>query len=135
MVLESLIGGILIGVAISLLLLFNGKVLGVSGIISELITKPIDKNYWRLFFVIGLLVAPFIYSFYKPMPLSTMTTNNVMVIVGGLLVGLGSRLGSGCTSGHGVCGIARLSIRSMIATITFISFGVLTVFLIQHLFV
>jgi uncharacterized membrane protein YedE/YeeE len=135
MVLESLIGGILIGVAISLLLLFNGKVLGVSGIISELITNPIDKNYWRLFFVIGLLVAPFIYSFYKPMPLSTMTTNNVMVIVGGLLVGLGSRLGSGCTSGHGVCGIARLSIRSMIATITFISFGVLTVFLIQHLFV
>ena len=135
MVLESLIGGTLIGVAISLLLLFNGKVLGVSGIISELITKPIDKNYWRLFFVIGLLVAPFIYSFYKPMPLSTMTTNNVMVIVGGLLVGLGSRLGSGCTSGHGVCGIARLSIRSMIATITFISFGVLTVFLIQHLFV
>jgi len=135
MVLESLIGGTLIGVAISLLLLFNGKVLGVSGIISELTTKPIDKNYWRLFFVLGLLVAPFIYSLYKPMPLSTMTTNNVMVIVGGLLVGLGSRLGSGCTSGHGVCGIARLSIRSMIATITFISFGVLTVFLIQHLFV
>jgi uncharacterized membrane protein YedE/YeeE len=135
MVLESLIGGTLIGVAISLLLLFNGKVLGVSGIISELTTKPIDKNYWRLFFVLGLLVAPFIYSLYKPMPLSTMTTNNVMVIVGGLLVGLGSRLGSGCTSGHGVCGIARLSIRSIIATITFISFGVLTVFLIQHLFV
>jgi len=135
MVLESLIGGTLIGVAISLLLLFNGKVLGVSGIISELTTKPINKNYWRLLFVLGLLVAPFIYSFYKPMPLSTMTTNNVMVIVGGLLVGLGSRLGSGCTSGHGVCGIARLSIRSMIATITFISFGVLTVFLMQHLFV
>jgi hypothetical protein len=135
MVLESLIGGTLIGVATSLLLLFNGKVLGVSGIISELTTKPIYKNYWRLLFVLGLLVAPFIYSFYKPMPLSTMTTNNVMVIVGGLLVGLGSRLGSGCTSGHGVCGIARLSIRSMIATITFISFGVLTVFLMQHLFV
>ena len=135
MVLESLIGGTLIGVAISLLLLFNGKVLGVSGIISELTTKPINKNYWRLLFVLGLLFAPFIYSLYKPMPLSTITTNNLMVIVGGLLVGLGSRLGSGCTSGHGVCGIARLSIRSMIATITFISFGVLTVFLMQHLFV
>jgi len=80
MVLESLIGGTLIGVAISLLLLFNGKVLGVSGIISELTTKPINKNYWRLLFVLGLLVAPFIYSFYKPMPLSTMTTNNVMVV-------------------------------------------------------
>ena len=135
MIFESLIGGTLIGVAVSLLLLFNGKVLGVSGIISELATKPIDKNYWRLFFVLGLLVAPFIYSFYKPMPVTTITTNNLMVIVGGLLVGLGSRLGSGCTSGHGVCGIARLSIRSIIATITFISFGALTVFLIQRLFV
>lgn len=135
MIIEPLIGGTLIGVAVSLLLLFNGKVLGVSGIISELITKPIDKNYWRLFFVLGLLAAPFIYIFYKPMPVSTITTNNLMVIIGGLLVGLGSRLGSGCTSGHGVCGVARLSIRSIIATITFISFGVLTVFLIQHLFV
>jgi uncharacterized membrane protein YedE/YeeE len=135
MIFEPLIGGTLIGVAVSLLLLFNGKVLGVSGIISELVTKPIDKNYWRLFFVLGLLVAPFIYSFYKPMPVTTITTNNLMVIVGGLLVGLGSRLGSGCTSGHGVCGIARLSIRSIIATITFISFGALTVFLIQRLFV
>lgn len=135
MIIEPLIGGILIGVAVSLLLLFNGKVLGVSGIISELITKPIDKNYWRLFFVLGLLAAPFIYSFYKPMPASAITTNNLMIIIGGLLVGLGSRLGSGCTSGHGVCGIARLSTRSIIATITFMSFGVLTVFLIQHLFV
>ena len=69
------------------------------------------------------------------MPVPTITTNNLMIIVGGLLVGLGSRYASGCTSGHGVCGIARLSIRSMIATITFISFGALTVFLMQRVFV
>ena len=131
MIIEALIGGVLIGIAVSFLLLFNGKVLGVSGIISDLINKPIHNNYWRLFFVIGLLISPFIYNLYKPMPVPTITTNNLMIIVGGLLVGLGSR----CTSGHGVCGIARLSIRSMIATITFISFGALTVFLMQRVFV
>ena len=135
MIIEALIGGVLIGIAVSFLLLFNGKVLGVSGIISDLINKPIHKNYLRLFFVIGLLISPFIYNLYKPMPAPTITTNNLMIIVGGLLVGLGSRYASGCTSGHGVCGIARLSIRSMIATITFISFGALIVFLMQRVFV
>ena len=133
MIIQSIIGGSLIGIAVSLLLLFNGKVLGVSGILGELFNHQFNRNYWRLFFLIGLLISPLIYKIFKPIPLTEMASNNLLVIVGGLLVGFGSRLGSGCTSGHGICGIARLSLRSIIATITFISFGVLTVFLLQQI--
>ena len=133
MIIQSIIGGSLIGIAVSLLLLFNGKVLGVSGILGELFNHQFNRNYWRLFFLIGLLISPLIYNIFKPIPLTEMASNNLLVVVGGLLVGFGSRLGSGCTSGHGICGIARLSLRSIIATITFISFGVLTVFLLQQI--
>jgi len=131
MVIQSLIGGLIIGIAVSLLLLFNGKVLGVSGILGELFNNPLSKNYWRLFFVLGLLISPLIYSIFHPIPIIEMTSNKLLIIVGGLLVGFGSRLGSGCTSGHGVCGLARLSVRSFIATMTFIFFGFVTVFVIQ----
>jgi uncharacterized membrane protein YedE/YeeE len=133
MIIQSIIGGSLIGIAVSLLLLFIGKVLGVSGILGELFNHQFNRNYWRLFFLIGLLISPLIYKIFKPIPLTEMASNNLLVIVGGLLVGFGSRLGSGCTSGHGICGIARLSLRSIIATITFISFSVLTVFLLQQI--
>ena len=133
MIIQSIIGGSLIGIAVSLLLLFNGKVLGVSGILGELFNHQFNRNYWRLFFLIGLLISPLIYKIFKPIPLTEIASNNLLVIVGGLLVGFGSRLGSGCTSGHGICGIARLSLRSIIATIIFISFGVLTVFLLQQI--
>jgi hypothetical protein len=135
MIIQSLIGGSIIGIAVSLLLLFNGKVLGVSGILGELFNHPLSKNYWRLFFVLGLLISPLIYSIFHPIPLIEITSNKLLIIVGGLLVGFGSRLGSGCTSGHGVCGLARLSVRSFIATMTFIFFGFVTVFVIQKVLI
>ena len=135
MVIQSLIGGSIIGIAVSLLLLFNGKVLGVSGILGELFNNPLSKNYWRLFFVLGLLISPLIYSIFHPIPIIEITSNKLLIIVGGLLVGFGSRLGSGCTSGHGVCGLARLSVRSFIATMTFIFFGFVTVYIIQKVLI
>jgi uncharacterized membrane protein YedE/YeeE len=135
MIIQSLIGGSIIGIAVSLLLLFNGKVLGVSGILGELFNHPLSKNYWRLFFVLGLLISPLIYSIFHPIPIIEITSNKLLIIVGGLLVGFGSRLGSGCTSGHGVCGLARLSVRSFIATMTFIFFGFVTVFVIQKVLI
>ena len=135
MIIQSVIGGGLIGIAVSILLLFNGKVLGVSGILGELFNNKLSKNYWRLFFVIGLLISPLIYNIFKPIPLTEMTSNNLVIVMAGLLVGFGSRLGSGCTSGHGVCGIARLSLRSLIATMTFILFGFMTVYVIQKMLI
>ena len=135
MIIQSLIGGSIIGIAVSLLLLFNGKVLGVSGILGELFNHPLSKNYWRLFFVLGLLISPLIYSIFHPIPLIEISSNKLLIISGGLLVGFGSRLGSGCTSGHGVCGLARLSVRSFIATMTFIFFGFVTVFVIQKVLI
>ena len=135
MIIQSLIGGSIIGIAVSLLLLFNGKVLGVSGILGELFNHPLSKNYWRLFFVLGLLISPLIYSIFHPIPLIEISSNKLLIIVGGLLVGFGSRLGSGCTSGHGVCGLARLSVRSFIATMTFIFIGFVTVFVIQKVLI
>jgi uncharacterized membrane protein YedE/YeeE len=135
MIIQSIIGGSIIGTAVSLLLLFNGKVLGVSGILGELFNNPLSKNYWRLFFVLGLLISPLIYSIFHPIPNIEITSNKLLIIAGGLLVGFGSRLGSGCTSGHGVCGLARLSVRSFIATMTFIFFGFVTVFVIQKVLI
>jgi uncharacterized membrane protein YedE/YeeE len=135
MIIQSLIGGSIIGIAVSLLLLFNGKVLGVSGILGALFNNPLSKNYWRLFFVLGLLISPLIYSIFHPIPLIEISSNKLLIIVAGLLVGFGSRLGSGCTSGHGVCGLARLSVRSFIATMTFIFFGFVTVFVIQKVLI
>jgi uncharacterized membrane protein YedE/YeeE len=135
MIIQSLIGGSIIGIAVSLLLLLNGKVLGVSGILGELFNHPLSKNYWRLFFVLGLLISPLIYSIFHPIPIIEVTSNKLLIIVGGLLVGFGSRLGSGCTSGHGVCGVARLSVRSLIATVTFIFFGFVTVYVIQKVLI
>jgi uncharacterized membrane protein YedE/YeeE len=135
MIIQSIIGGSIIGTAVSLLLLFNGKVLGVSGILGELFNNPLSKNYWRLFFVLGLLISPLIYSIFHPIPNIEITSNKLLIIAGGLLVGFGSRLGSGCTSGHGVCGVARLSLRSLIATMTFILFGFITVYLMQKVLI
>jgi len=135
MIIQSLVGGALIGIAISILLLFNGKVLGVSGILGEFLNHPLSKKNWRLFFVTGLLVSPFIYNIFYQFPTIEMTSNNLVIVFGGLLVGFGSRLGSGCTSGHGVCGVARLSVRSLIATTTFILFGVLTAYVMQKVLI
>lgn len=127
-----LIGGIFIGLAAGLLLLFNGRILGVSGIVGGLFQK--EGRGWRLGFLGGLLLGGHIlylvdYEFFG----SFQVENPLMLCVAGLFVGFGSRLGNGCTSGHGICGISRLSPRSILATLTFIFFGMLTVYIRRHL--
>lgn len=132
--LSALIGGSLIGVAVSLMLLWNGRVTGISGIVYGAAVKPAksDKS-WRWYFIGGLLLGGFLLRGIYPAAFSEgLHTKPWTVVVAGLLVGFGTVLGSGCTSGHGVCGISRLSPRSMVATGVFISAGVLAVFIFKH---
>lgn len=128
---NSLLGGMLIGVAASILLLFNGKIAGISGIVGGLLRPKKNDVGWRVMFVIGLLISPILYSVFRPLPAIRIEANITMIIIAGILVGIGTRYASGCTSGHGVCGIARLSPRSILATISFIFAGVITVFLVR----
>ncbi|MBL4873121.1 MAG: YeeE/YedE family protein [Rhodobacteraceae bacterium] len=125
---NALIGGLMIGTASGMLILGNGRIAGVSSILGELIarTKPTD---WaeRSLFIVGLLAAPLAYYATNTVPEVTVTNSLPLLIAGGLAVGFGARMGSGCTSGHGVCGNARLSKRSIVATLTFLTTGALTV--------
>ena len=130
----ALAGGIVLGLASALFILFNGRVLGISGIVGGLLRPKAGDVLWRLSFLLGMLVAPSLYvAFVGPMQ-ATIDASWAMVIVAGLLVGLGTRYGSGCTSGHGVCGLSRLSPRSLVATLTFMAAGFITVFLLRHAF-
>jgi uncharacterized membrane protein YedE/YeeE len=126
---NSLIGGMLIGAAAAMLILFNGKIAGISGILGELLRPKKNDTAWRVMFLLGLVISPLIYSSVHPLPVVTVNANSFMIIIAGVLVGVGTRYGSGCTSGHGICGIARLSPRSILATITFILAGAVTVLL------
>lgn len=130
----ALAGGVLIGVAASMLLLFNGRIAGISGILGGLLRSPDSDWGWRLAFIAGLVVAPGCYRLFAELPLVTVSAETPVLIIAGLLVGLGTRYGSGCTSGHGICGLARLSRRSLIATLTFMSAGFATVYVARHLF-
>ena len=129
----GLLGGALIGIAASLLLLLNGRIAGVSGILNG-IFGPLGgvERYWRVAFVAGLICGVAIYSFAAGGLTIELRASHLSLLMAGLLVGFGTRLGSGCTSGHGVCGLARRSPRSLAATATFMVFGVLTVFLTRH---
>jgi hypothetical protein len=131
----GLVGGVLIGLAAALLLALSGRIAGVSGILGGLLTSvEAGERRWRLAFLLGLVAGAAIYSlFFAPLALH-LQAHAPLLVVAGFLVGFGTRLGSGCTSGHGVCGIARLSPRSLAATATFMFFGVLTVFITRHLF-
>lgn len=131
-ILNALYGGLLIGVAVSIMILANGKIAGVSGILGQALSINIKANGWRYAFLFGLIISPLIYGIFHPLPAFKLSGNHFTVIAAGLLVGFGTRLGNGCTSGHGVCGMARFSVRSIVATITFIVFGMLTVFIIRH---
>lgn len=124
----SMIGGILIGISALLMMLFNGRITGVSGILSGAL-KPVKTDWlWRAVFIAGLLLGGFLYSLFVE-PLTIQITDNVfLLILAGLLVGFGTRLGGGCTSGHGVCGISRGANRSILATIIFMTTAALTVF-------
>jgi uncharacterized protein len=129
----GLTGGVLIGCAAVLLLVVNGRIAGVSGIIGALVSGGVvGDRLWRIAFVLGLVVGAGLYALATGGLILDFQTSGFGVIVAGLLVGAGTQLGSGCTSGHGVCGIARLSKRSIWATATFIGVGVLTVYVIRH---
>ncbi len=130
----SFVGGLVIGVATVLLLLGIGRIAGISGIVGSLLT-PKTSEAWQWLFFVGLLVSPLLYRLFVPLPAIEVTSSVPLLVVAGLLVGFGTRLGSGCTSGHGICGNARLSLRSMVATISFMLTGMLTVFIIRHLLV
>ena len=127
----SLVGGLMLGVATVILLLGIGRIAGISGIFSSLL-KPKRVEMWQVLFIAGLIVSPLLYRLVKPLPVLDISTSIPLLIAAGLLVGFGTRLGSGCTSGHGICGNARLSPRSMAATMTFMLFGILTVYIGRH---
>lgn len=129
----SILGGALIGLAASLVMLLHGRVAGVAGLFGGALLPAQPERAQRVAFVAGLVVAGFVVSWLHPAAFAAAPASWVRVVLAGLLVGYGTRLGGGCTSGHGVCGIARLSTRSIVATMTFMALGVLTVFVVDHL--
>ncbi|QDE84006.1 YeeE/YedE family protein [Myxococcus xanthus] len=135
-ILLPLLGGALIGLSASLLLLANGRVAGISGVVGSLLAPVRGDVAWRVLFFAGLLAGGLLLSWLRPGSFpapSAPSAGGLWLLAGaGLLVGFGSRLGNGCTSGHGVCGISRGSVRSIAATLTFMATGVLTVFLVRH---
>ena len=128
----SLAGGILIGLAAALLLLANGRIAGISGILGGLLRPARGDVAWRVAFLGGLFLAPLVWLTLRAMPPAQIDHSPALLAAAGLLVGLGTRFGSGCTSGHGVCGIARLSPRSLAATACFMAAGIVTVFIVRH---
>lgn len=128
-------GGALIGAAAVMLLLLNGRIAGVSGITGGLLTAPAGERTWRLLFILGLIAGPLLFQLLQPAWSAPQAHGSLgLYVVAGLLVGVGTRLGSGCTSGHGVCGIARLSWRSIVATLTFMATAFVTVTITRHAF-
>ncbi len=129
----SLAGGLLIGLSATLLLLLNGQIAGVSGIIRQSLLKTGGERIWRLCFLLGLLLSPTLYyQLYSPIPIQ-MKSHIGLLIAAGLFVGVGTAMASGCTSGHGVCGLSRLSKRSLFAAIIFMTSAMLTTFMAKHL--
>jgi len=128
----SLGGGLVLGLAAALFILLNGRILGISGIVGGLLRPQAGDVAWRLSFLLGLLAAPLLYQPLAGRLAPHIDASSAMLILAGLMVGGGTRYGAGCTSGHGVCGIARLSPRSLVATLAFMASGFLTVFLIRH---
>ena len=128
----SLAGGILIGAAAAMLVLLNGRVAGISGIVGGLLKPARGEVAWRAAFVIGLVGAPLVYRLASAAPQLRIDASYGALVLAGLLVGFGTRLGSGCTSGHGVCGLSRLSLRSLVATLAFMGAGFATVFVVRH---
>ncbi|GAA0410174.1 YeeE/YedE family protein [Massilia aurea] len=126
-------GGLLIGLAVALFVLFNGRIAGISGIVGGLLRPAPGERGWRIAFLLGLVAAPLVYTLAAPMPAMRIDAGTGTLIAAGLLVGVGTRYGAGCTSGHGVCGLARGSARSLAATLAFMGAGFATVFIVRHL--
>lgn len=130
---EAIIGGGLIGAAVTLLLLFNGRVAGISGIMGGVVTRVRSEWSWRASFLLGLVVGGLVLRGLAPTSFENASGRSLTAVaIAGLLVGFGTRLGNGCTSGHGICGISRLSMRSILATLTFMIFGMLTVAFVRY---
>ena len=131
---SSLAGGVLIGIATAMFILLNGRIAGISGVLGGLL-KPVKGDVaWRLAFVLGLVGAPSAYLLFKDVPAPQIDAGYAALVAAGLLVGVGTRYGSGCTSGHGVSGLSRLSPRSLAATASFMGAGFLTMYVARHLF-
>lgn len=131
---SALAGGMLIGIAAAIFVLFNGRIAGISGILGGLLRFPKGDSGWRIAFVFGLLGAPLLYMLAFSTPAPQIEAGYGGLIIAGLLVGIGARYGSGCTSGHGVCGLSRFSPRSAAATLAFMGAGFVTVYVLRHLF-
>lgn len=128
----SLAGGVLLGLASAAFILLNGRVLGISGIVGGLLRPRRGDALWRVAFVAGLLAAPVVWRLFAQPVVPRIEAGTALLVVAGLLVGWGTRYGSGCTSGHGVCGLSRLSPRSLVATLAFMGAGFATVFVMRH---
>lgn len=129
----SLLGGVLIGLAAAAFVLLNGRIAGVSGLLGGLLRPARGDLGWRIAFIAGLAFAPLVYRLVRALPAVTIEADTGTLIVAGLLVGIGTRYGAGCTSGHGVCGLSRLSPRSLVATLAFMLAGFATVAVVRHL--
>jgi uncharacterized membrane protein YedE/YeeE len=130
---SALLGGVLIGAAASLLYLWHGRIAGISGILDAALTEPQTNLRWRTPFLVGLVVTGLVASRFVPSSVGAAVVSGAPLVVAGLLVGFGTRLANGCTSGHGISGLARLSPRSLAATVTFVGVGMLTTFVVLHL--
>ncbi len=130
----SLLGGMILGLAAALYVFLHGRILGISGIVSGLLHPNMTDSAWRLSLVLGLISAPFLTAlFFGIIPIVEIDSSWLGIVIAGLLVGFGAQYGSGCTSGHGICGLSRLSPRSLVATLAFMSAGFIMVFIIRHL--
>ncbi|OUM00780.1 YeeE/YedE family protein [Variovorax sp. JS1663] len=131
--LTALAGGALIGIAAAMFVLLNGRIAGISGVLGGLLKPVKGDSAWRIAFVLGLVGAPLAYLLFAALPKPQIDAGYGSLVLAGLLVGIGTRYGSGCTSGHGVCGLSRLSPRSLVATAAFMGAGFVTVFVTRHL--
>jgi uncharacterized membrane protein YedE/YeeE len=130
---SALAGGVLVGIAAAMFALLNGRIAGISGVVGGLLKPTPGDVAWRLAFIVGLVGSPLLYLLFAALPKPQIAAEYGALVLAGLLVGVGTRYGSGCTSGHGVCGLSRLSPRSLVATLTFMSAGFVTVFVTRHL--
>lgn len=131
--LAALAGGALIGLAAAIFVLLNGRIAGISGVLGGLLRIKADDIPWRVAFLLGLIGAPLVYAVFAVVPRPRIDAEWAALVTAGLLVGVGTRYGAGCTSGHGVCGLSRLSLRSLVATLTFMGSGFATVYVLRHL--
>ena len=132
---SAISGGVLLGIASALFILANGRILGISGIVGGLLPPKLGDTGWRIAFLAGMFAAPWVFLLLAPadfVSVPRIQANTITTVIAGLLVGIGTRYASGCTSGHGVCGLSRLSPRSLVATLSFMGAGFVTVLIIRH---